>query len=367
MPVEETVWKPDPHTLAKLAILERYLQAWLPIMSKYNGRILYIDGFAGPGKYLDDNDEPTIDGSPLVAIKAAINHIRKFKAEIVFFFVEVRSDRCEFLDGLLASITLHNSMKCHIVCSTFDEHLSTILDSIEEQKKRMAPAFVFMDPFGYSHTPMSLIGRIMSNQRCEVLVNFNYHEINRFLSDPVKAHDFDVLFGTDQWRTFIDVTDPMERKSGIRNLYQSQFQQSANIKYVRFFEMINLANQTEYFLFFGTNHLSGLKAMLAAMWKVDPAGAFRFSDRTDPRQQVLFEAEPDFTLLKRLIVTQFKGQTVPIELLEEFILTRGFRETHYKRQILTPMEKADPPEIEVICDKKRRKCTYPDGIRIKFL
>jgi len=367
MPVEETVWKPEPHTLAKLAILERYLQAWLPIMSKYNGRILYIDGFAGPGKYLDDNDEPTIDGSPLIATKAALSQIYKLKAEVIFFFVEVRPDRCEFLEDLLSKITFPDKMKYHIVCSTFDEQLTSILDSMEEQKKRMAPAFVFVDPFGYSHTPMSLIGRLMSNRRCEVLINFNYHEINRFLSDPIKANDFDVLFGTDQWRSFIDVADPMERKLGLRNLYQEQFRQSADIKYVRFFEMINMANQTEYFLFFGTNHLSGLKAMLAAMWKVDPAGAYYFSDRTDPTQQVLFEAEPNYAMLKQLMVTKYKRQTVPIENLEEFVLTCGFRETHYKRQILISMEKADPPEIDVVCDKKRRKCTYPDGIYIKFL
>jgi three-Cys-motif partner protein len=39
----------DEHTLAKHDILREYLEAWLPIMSKWNRRLLLIDGFAGPG------------------------------------------------------------------------------------------------------------------------------------------------------------------------------------------------------------------------------------------------------------------------------------------------------------------------------
>jgi hypothetical protein len=44
-------WPLDPHTLAKHEILRRYLYAWFPIMSCYNGRLVFLDGFAGPGAY----------------------------------------------------------------------------------------------------------------------------------------------------------------------------------------------------------------------------------------------------------------------------------------------------------------------------
>ncbi|HKW32565.1 MAG TPA: hypothetical protein VJN92_06145 [Candidatus Acidoferrum sp.] len=46
----ETIWRIDPHTQSKHTILRRYWEAWLPIMTKYNQRVLYIDGFAGPGR-----------------------------------------------------------------------------------------------------------------------------------------------------------------------------------------------------------------------------------------------------------------------------------------------------------------------------
>jgi hypothetical protein len=51
MPPRTNRWKIEPHTQAKHLILARYLKAWLPIMASFNGRILYIDAFAGPGGY----------------------------------------------------------------------------------------------------------------------------------------------------------------------------------------------------------------------------------------------------------------------------------------------------------------------------
>jgi len=52
MPVhEKTVWELKPHTQAKHKILKSYLFAWIPILASKNDRIVYIDGFAGPGEY----------------------------------------------------------------------------------------------------------------------------------------------------------------------------------------------------------------------------------------------------------------------------------------------------------------------------
>ena len=83
-----TIWPIDPHTQAKYIILKRYLDAWLPIMTRYHGRVLYIDGFAGPGKYQGGEE-----GSPIIALKSALNHRAELKAEILFLFVESDKER----------------------------------------------------------------------------------------------------------------------------------------------------------------------------------------------------------------------------------------------------------------------------------
>jgi three-Cys-motif partner protein len=75
----ETVWPLEPHTRAKHEILRRYLEAWSAILSLGGfPTIAYVDGFAGPGAY--DNGE---DGSPIIALKSALTHQMRIKAEHV--------------------------------------------------------------------------------------------------------------------------------------------------------------------------------------------------------------------------------------------------------------------------------------------
>lgn len=368
MAVKETIWKIEPHTQAKHVILDRYLKAWFPIMSKWNGRILYIDGFAGPGKYLDKDNQPTIDGSPLIAIDASRKHRLQLNAEIVFLFIETRHDRCEYLKRLLETIDMPENMRCEAIESGFDETLSLLFNYLDKQKEGLAPAFVFIDPFGYSDTPFSLVKQIMENEKCEVLITFMYSFIKRALPKHNQEKHLDKLFGTKNWRKARNVNTPSEREEFIQQLYKKQLEEEAKIKYVRFFEMINKFNQTEYFLFFGTNSVDGLKAMKYAMWKVDPAGTFLFSDRTNPNQKVLFSPEPNYNLLKKLILEEFGGKAVSIEQIEEFVLIKTpFRESHYKRKILNLMEKAKPPELKVIESSRKKKGTYTTGTVIKFL
>jgi len=355
MSIKETIWKIELHTQAKHEILKRYLQAWLPIMSTVSGRILY----------LDENNQPTIDGSPLVAMNAAIKHKLPLKAEIVFLLIEADPKRFDYLKNLLSEITFADSMKYKVVCSKFDETLTSILNDFDEQKKQLAPTFAFIDPFGYSDTPLAVVKRIMESPKCEVLITFMYSFIKRAIVKLDQEDHLDILFGTQEWRKIRDIGYPSKKREFAQQLYKKQLEKEANIKYVRFFEMINKFNQTEYFLFFGTNSLEGLRYMNSSMWKVDPSGTFQFSDRTNPNQTVLFTLEPNYNLLKRLIVREYKGKTVSVEEVDEFVLVAGF--THFKKNILEPMERAKPAQIEVIKSNRKRRYTYPPRTIIKFL
>jgi three-Cys-motif partner protein len=337
------------------------LKAWFPILGKYHKRILYIDGFAGPGIYSKGEK-----GSPLIALDIARNHIIKMESEIVFIFIEADNERCNKLKDILNEKDIPKNFKTSIYCDKFDSKLTEMLAEVEEQAIKIAPAFVFIDPFGYSQTPFSMVKKIMQNERCEVLITFVYDYINRFIGEQDRQEAFDKLFGIPDWRKVHEIANPDQRKQFLHDLYLSQLKNVAKVKYVRSFEMINTFGHTEYFLFFGTNHIEGLKQMKAAMWKVDETGEYQFSDRTDPHQTVLFKREPDYSQLRNIILKKFKGKTVGIDDLEHYILAEtGFRETHYKRSILIPMENSSPPELEVFNRQKIR--TYPVGCKIKFL
>lgn len=63
------LWSIEPHSKAKHEILKKYLQRWFPILGRYHGRIVYIDGFCGPGRYKGGEE-----GSPLIALKVALDN-----------------------------------------------------------------------------------------------------------------------------------------------------------------------------------------------------------------------------------------------------------------------------------------------------
>ena len=209
----------------------------------------------------------------------------------------------------------------------------------------------------------------MANKKCEVLITFMFEEINRFISDNRLWDSLTKTFGTDEWKKVISVQDPKKRVELLNKIYKEQLERVAGIKFIRSFKMINKINKTDYFLFFGTNNIIGLKKMKEAMWKLDKSGLFQFSDATySPNQPVLFELGPNYNQLKKILLKKYKGKSVSITDLEYFILTQTpFRETHYKTQILRSMEKGESADIKVRCQGKRRRGTFPPHCIVEFL
>lgn len=65
-----TTWGIEPITEAKHEILRYYLGAWFPILASVHRRLLYVDGFPGPGEHSKGED-----GSPIFALKVARDHV----------------------------------------------------------------------------------------------------------------------------------------------------------------------------------------------------------------------------------------------------------------------------------------------------
>ena len=286
---KETLWELDPHTKAKHEILRRYLAAWFPILGTDHRRINYIDGFSGPGRY--KNGEV---GSPVIAITAASSHPKSTAGEIVFWFIEEREDRLAHLKTELAAIQIPPHFRITAEAGRFDVKLGKFLDSIEAGKNVLAPTFAFIDPFGFSGIPFSLIERLLRFRSCEVFITFMVDAINRFLEHPedkVVQHIVEAFGGAEA----VEIAKgPGGRVLKLRELYQSKLSEAA--KYVRYFEMRDRQDRPQYYLFFATNNDLGHCKMKEAMWKANPDGEFRFSDATNPLQQVLFENDPTSAL-----------------------------------------------------------------------
>ena len=142
-----TVWPAKAHTIAKHAILERYLKAWFPILSRQSQRvqrrsdeILFIDGFAGPGEY--ENDKP---GSPVIAITAALGHSIDFPVPIRFLFIEADEERFAWLRTVLERYKEQIERSRRVLLSPpqqgeCDSILNEMLDEYEKQGTRFGPA-----------------------------------------------------------------------------------------------------------------------------------------------------------------------------------------------------------------------------------
>ena len=361
-----TTWDIEPHTRAKHAILKRYLQAWTPILASGGfPEVLYIDGFAGPGRYPKGED-----GSPVIALRAALDlHARSTTGtRFRFLFVEKDPERAQMLDEIVDSLNVPENFDVSVLGGeTFETAFDELFDLYKTKGGRPPPVFLFIDPFGWTGFPFFIIREVMGYRSCEVFVTFMYEEINRFIGYPDQKKNFDTLFGTEDWREGDRIADPVERNRFLHGLYMRQLQEDARARHVRSFEMRNNKGRVDYYLFYATNNMTGLKKMKEAMWKVGEAGEFRFSDATNPNQAVLFEYSPDFDALRRQIRKRFDGQETTVGEIEEFVLTEtAFRETHYKVQVLKPLESAgvveaiDPPS-------ERRSGTYGnESLRLRF-
>lgn len=359
-----TIWPLDPHTAAKHLILRRYLDAWLPILS-HGGfpDIAHVDAFAGPGRY--SNGEA---GSPIIALKAMLGHQTPIQARCRFHFVELNADRADTLEQAIAEVLSEYGNPRNVTAtvhrSKFELAYNAIRDDLSRQKN--IPTFAFLDPFGWTGLPFSVVQDLVQRPSGEVLINFMFEEINRFLGHPDQEANFDALFGTPAWRQCISLSGAA-RNQCLRDLYARQLTVSARAKYVRYFEMRNARDATDYYLFFATNRLQGLKKMKEAMWKVDEAGQFTFSDATDHSQLVMFNA-PQFDILRKQILAEFSGRKTTVEDIGEFVVAHtAFRETHFKVQVLKPLEALNPPGLTVTGAKLgRKRGTFPAGTTIQF-
>jgi three-Cys-motif partner protein len=294
----KTLWNLEPHTGAKHKILASYLDAWFPILSTYNGRIVYLDGFSGPGRYL--GGEP---GSPIVALQSALSHSARLTKEVVFFFIEERTDRADHLEGEIAKLKLPARFAVTVERGEFAKKFGETLDAIEQNGLKIAPTFALIDPFGFSGLPYVLIKRLLSHPKCEALITFMVDSINRWLTheDDVITSHISETFGT---QDAIAIAKRPDRTDSLKQLYFSQLRKLA--KFVRYFEMRDHDNRVVYYLFFASNNALGHLRMKEAMWKVDPEGEFAFSDSTDPSQTVLFQ-NPHAEDLAAQISSTFRG------------------------------------------------------------
>jgi three-Cys-motif partner protein len=325
----------------------------------------WIKSSAGPGQY-----EKGEGGSPLIALKAFKEHRSRdrINCEVVFIFIEKDQTRAAHLRTLVDQERTGLPPKWHaeVISGVFDEEMTKVLNALDAQARHMAPAFVMIDPFGISGTPMSVVRRILSNPLCEVYISLMYREINRFKEMPEFEKHLDELFGCTTWRNGIDISDSDQRKAFFYDLYESQLR-IAGAKHVVRFELYE-GDQLVYAIFFGTGHSKGCDRLKQAIWKIAPFGDFVF--RSARLGQLTLGADiVDYGPLQTALQKQFGGKgEISIEAVEEFVASDAtdYHTSQLRKGALRPMEDCGDIDVVAGTHKTRRKHTYPAGTKLVF-
>lgn len=337
------LWDLDPHTIAKHRLLRAYLDRWLPIMSTYQDRLLIVDGFAGPGRYVGGED-----GSPVIMLKAYLEHAQRARigeTHLDYFFVERDGRR---FDYLLGEIERLRPLPGNVSVFPVHAEYGTTMDGIVGDAANRVPTFAFIDPFGYADARFELTSKILGFPRCEVLIFLPTPYLNRFLAKPDLAVTFDLLYGGREWAQALEV-DADQRPAMLRDLFTAALRRDAD--FVRSFEIVTDAGRG-YHLFFATKHPKGLEKWKEAAWSVDPVDGREYRERRPTDQMTLFDLvpgsgaplkfEPNTAPLLAALRDRFGSTPFTIEEAAEFtdVHTAFLSTSHLRQRTLLQAEKA---------------------------
>lgn len=369
----KTIWHAEPHTIAKIAMLRAYLFQWFTILGtspSFRGKDLwYIDGFAGPGEYVN---HPV--GSPIAALDAAIEAIRKSggrwcAGNVFCFFIEEETPIHDHLVGKLAQHT--GQPRVHYAChnGTFVDGLAHLRLTAHNPFASSSPIFAFIDPFGPTDLPFGEVRDLLSRPSCEVLVNLDSDGISRIHSAGENAahrKHLDALFGDNSWEAQLaGARDQSEAALRALNLYKRKLRALPNIRYAFSFEMRKKGDVLDYHLVFASGHPLGLRKMKEVMKGIDDTGAYCFSDAHVGQRKLFTFNDPSDAA--GAMAAHFAGTMQTYEQVEAYALNES--PFANPKSMLKVLEKEG--QISVDCaGRTRRKWSYPDDlheiIRIRF-
>jgi len=279
----EIPWVIEEQTKVKHQLLNDYVQVWMLIIFRQQAKlslkqkVVYIDGFAGPGIYWADSTRTSsVPGSPIIVAQKANECIAHDKSRRVYI-LGIDSERvcAESLQNILKEKNIYQQ-NWEVVYDTFEVTMEKIFSHLNKTGQNIAPAFIFIDPFGYSGFSMETLSRILRYPRTELFINLMVYDICRFLMEDHAQGHLRTLFGTDEYKKGESLTEDA-RASFIMDLYCRQLKAVAKAEFIQPFR-INTPGQgtrPRFFLIHASQNIKALKEMKHAMRK-SSTQPFRF-------------------------------------------------------------------------------------------
>ncbi len=340
------VWEDyELQTKNKHKVLRDYFDKWVKILGKNSG-LNYIDCFGGLGAYRDKKGE-IFYGSPVIATEIIKQNQMSLGREVSLIVIDKETENINNLKKIFSFLKLEP--KIQYINEDFDKSINKVLD----ETPNIAPTFFFVDPFGFS-IKRSTLERIMSKPKSEIMFNFMFNGINRFLKLPQFEKIFDELFGVQDWKTLCTLSGK-ERESCILKKITGEFEKFC--KFVYPYRMsFEDKNRTYYYLIHLSNHYKGCSIMKSCFAKCNH-GEVEFFGKE--KQLTLNETESaKLEDCKQFVVKKYKkGEIKSFSKICEENICRSFNpflESHIRKS-LNELEK----EKKVLI--KRNPSTTPTG------
>jgi three-Cys-motif partner protein len=267
-------------TYLKHFFLERYLERVAYNIGSFYNDFVYVDGFSGPWK---SGDEALDDTSFVIAIQK-LRQVREGLAKIG----RAPRIRCLFIEkdpgayrALEAAVQHVNDIQIETLNGEFEQSIPEVLKFVGK-----AFSLVFIDPTGWTGFGLKHITPILQHRPGEVLVNFMFDYINRFLDDPRPdiAASFAELFGGPGWETAVRTA--VRREDAIVELYRERMRAAGGFAHVTSTRILKPTHDRSYFyLVYGTRHFKGLVEFREVERKaVDEQERVRFAAKQESRE-----------------------------------------------------------------------------------
>lgn len=237
-------------TYLKHFFLERYLERVAYNIGSFARQFAYVDGFSGPWRSEDQTFEDT---SFMIAL-ATLRRVREGLAKIgrtpaiSCIFVERDPKAFALLEQAVAGVSDMNVTALH---AEFERAIPDVLKAIGK-----AFSLVFIDPTGWTGFGLRQIAPILTS-RGEILVNFMFDHINRFLDAANPDVSFDELFGGPGWESVLVAA--ARREDAIIAFYRERMRTIGKFEYITWTRIRKpTADRAYFYLVYGIRHPKGL-------------------------------------------------------------------------------------------------------------
>jgi three-Cys-motif partner protein len=247
-------YKGKEQTFLKHFFLEKYLETVAFHIGHAQSEFVYVDCFSGPWRHEDEDLADTsirISLDKLNYVRDALASRQKYPA-IRAVFIEKDPTAFRALQQFLTRY--QGSVRTTALPGTFEQNVAQIQREIGK-----IFAFCFIDPTGWAGLAMNRIEPLLRHRPGEVVINFMYDFINRFLNsrDAATEASLDEFFGTEAWRGLRERPD---RETDVIELYAEQIRASGRFAYVTSTKILKPLQRRAYFhLIYATRSPKGIE------------------------------------------------------------------------------------------------------------